>query len=283
MKTYTEKTTLNLDNKLAQRVELCGGKGANLARLAAEGFRVPDARIVCVNTYEAWFDQLDSSLIDGFAKGVANNCSSGNASALASQCSELRKQLNGVALPAPVEAELRVELDTLSQQGLVSVRSSATLEDMHGAAFAGQHETFLGVQGIDQVIARIVDCYISLWEYRAVRYRFEKGFDVRDIKMAVVVQKMIDAQSAGVAFSAHPVSGRLDQVLINSAFGLGETVVSGDGEIDQYSVNADSEISKGILVRKRTLFYLESRPLCPRHWLLKNSGKLRSKIIIFWH
>ena len=256
MKTYTRKTPLNLDDKLAQQVELCGGKGANLARLAAAGFRVPDARIVCVNTYEAWFDQLNPSLIDGFAKGVANNCSTGNASALTSQCSELRKQLDGVALPASVEAELRLELETLSQQGLVSVRSSATLEDMHGAAFAGQHDTFLGVQGIDQVIARIVDCYISLWEYRAVRYRFEKGFDVRDIKMAVVVQKMIDAQSAGVAFSAHPVSGRLDQVLINSAFGLGETVVSGDGEIDQYSVNADGEIIQRHIGQKTHALFL---------------------------
>lgn len=238
MNQLIKRTTLDLHDIDAQQVSICGGKGANLAKLAAAGFSVPEARVVCVDAYQSWFAQLSSSLTGDLVNGLSTGLAIKNANALSEQCCELREQLAKVTLPAFVEVALRNELSDLCYRGPVSVRSSATLEDMQGAAFAGQHETFLGVSGIDQVLARIVDCYVSLWEDRAVRYRFEQGFDANHISMAVVVQRMVNADSAGVAFSAHPITGKLDQVLINSAYGLGETVVSGDGEIDQYTVDA---------------------------------------------
>lgn len=238
--------TFGLHDLRAQDVDMCGGKGANLAKLADAGFSVPEARVVSVEAYRAWFAQLSSSILSEPPCGLTNRVVSGfainDADALSSQCSDLREQLVKVTFPAAIESSLRIELAQLCAEGPVSVRSSATLEDMHGAAFAGQHDTYLGVQGIDEVIARIVDCYGSLWEDRAVRYRFENGFGSNDISMAVVVQKMVDADCAGVAFSAHPITGRIDQILINSSFGLGETVVSGDGEIDQFSVERNGKI-----------------------------------------
>ena len=250
MSTDKKPITLSLHDVDAQQVAQCGGKGANLAKLAAAGFNVPQARIVGVDVYREWFSQLSSSLSmecsDKSAGRQGHGLSAGftmeDTDALANQCRELREQLAKVTLPIAIETALRLELASLCEQGPVSVRSSATLEDRQGAAFAGQHDTFLGVRGIDLVIERIVDCYVSLWEDRAVRYRFEHGFDTDDISMAVVVQQMVNADIAGVAFSAHPISGSVDQILINSSFGLGETVVSGDGEIDQYTVAADGSI-----------------------------------------
>lgn len=241
--------TLGLHDLRAQEVALCGGKAANLAKLAIAGFAVPQAKIITVDTYQAWFAQLSSAICVGASVAT-------NADELANQCSELREQLVKISLPAEIEASLRIELADLCKQGPVSVRSSATLEDMQGAAFAGQHDTFLGVCGIDQVIVRIVDCYASLWEDRAVRYRYEQGFDRADISMAVVVQRMVSAECAGVAFSAHPITGHTDHVLINASFGLGETVVSGDGEIDQYTVNGIGEIVETHIGQKAQAIYL---------------------------
>ena len=247
--------SFDLHSTRAQQVSLTGGKGAHLAKCAAAGFAVPPARIICVDAYRAWFAQLSTSL----AGALTDELNVENAECLAVQCNELKEQLAKIPLPAAIEASLRLELATLCTQSSVSVRSSATLEDLHGAAFAGQHDTFLGVQGIDDVLARIVDCYVSLWSDRAVRYRFEHGFKTSDVAMAVVVQRMVDAKSAGVAFSAHPISGRLDQVLINSSYGLGETVVSGEGDIDQFSVdNTGCILERYIGEKKKAL------QLCPK-------------------
>src|SRR6185436_16939463 len=104
-------------------------------------------------------------------------------------------------------------------------------EDSASAAFAGQHDTYLNVQGVDAVIALVRSCFASLWEDRAVRYRHEKGFALDAAAMAVVIQQMVQGTVAGVAFSINPITGALDQVVINSAYGLGETVVSGEGGI----------------------------------------------------
>lgn len=279
MSNLIERTTLDLNDVQAQQVSVCGGKGANLAKLTAAGFTVPNARVVCVKVYQAWFAQLssslDSNLVDrssgkppiGMANGLSTGLAIETADTLAEQCSGLREQLAKVALPLAIEAALREELSEICKQGPVSVRSSATLEDMQGAAFAGQHETYLGVVGIDDVLIRIVDCYVSLWADRAVRYRFEQGFNTDDISMAVVVQRMVKATCAGVAFSAHPINGKIDQVLINSAFGLGETVVSGDGEIGQYTVDREGVIIERHIGNKENALLLVGSeavitPLC---------------------
>jgi pyruvate,water dikinase len=150
-----------------------------------------------------------------------------------------------------VEAELRGALGELVSAGPVSVRSSATLEDLAGASFAGQHDSYLGVVGIDDVLGRIRDCWASLWEDRAVRYRHEQGFGLLEADMAVVVQTMVDAEVAGVAFSINPITGEAGRILITSAWGLGETVVSGEGEIDQWVLDkASGEVVESHLGEK---------------------------------
>jgi rifampicin phosphotransferase len=219
---------LAFTDPVAAEAAFAGGKGASLARLTRGGFPVPAGVIVAANAYRAFLQ----SVPDFHARVAALKLETPGT--LHAQCAELRELLLGTPLPAEVDTALRARLPALLAQGKVSVRSSATLEDLAGAAFAGQHDTYLNVAGIEAVIASVRRCFASLWEDRAVRYRHEKGFGVDAAAMAVVIQRMVPSDVAGVAFSLNPITGSLDQVVINSAYGLGETVVSGEGGIDQF-------------------------------------------------
>jgi len=127
----------------------------------------------------------------------------------------------------------------LLKRGPVSVRSSSTMEDLAGAAFAGQHDTFLNVATKAGVLESLVRCYASLWGDRAVRYRHERGFGQTEMSMAVVIQSMVPSEVAGVAFTMNPITGELGQVAVNAAYGLGETVVSGEGDVDQFILSKE--------------------------------------------
>ena len=219
---------LEFDDSAAAEAQLSGGKGASLARLTQGGFPVPGGVIAAAPAYRAFLHA-----VPGVAARIAA-LTPEDPAALHAQCVELRAMLHATALPAELEAALRARLPALLAQGKVSVRSSATLEDLAGAAFAGQHDTYLNVDGVDDVIDAVRRCFASLWEDRAVRYRHEKGFGLDAAAMAVVIQRMVKSEVAGVAFSLNPISGALDQVVVNAAYGLGETVVSGEGGIDQF-------------------------------------------------
>ena len=144
----------------------------------------------------------------------------------------------------PLPDELLAELAAaLAAGGLaecaLAVRSSGTLEDLPGAAFAGQHDTFLSVRGMDAIARAIRGCYASLWNEWVMPYRDRLGVRHLEAAMAVVVQQLVDVpahEAAGVAFSIDPVRGRLDTILINAAFGLGETVVGGESPVDEFRV-----------------------------------------------
>ena len=135
----------------------------------------------------------------------------------------------------------------------MAVRSSATAEDSEDASFAGQQETYLNVEGADEVCARVVDCWASFFSERALFYRSHKG-SLDDLAMAVVVQRMVDADKAGVLFTVDPVQRRRDQMLIEGVRGLGEQVVSGELTPDHYvtdragSVKRSSLPNGGVLV-----------------------------------
>ncbi|HSL69328.1 MAG TPA: PEP/pyruvate-binding domain-containing protein, partial [Longimicrobiales bacterium] len=222
---------LEFGDPVAGEVLLSGGKGASLARLTQAGFRVPTGIIVAAPAYRAFLHAAP-----GLSQRVAE-LNVENPAALHAQCLELRTLLLATALPAELQKALRARLPALLAQSDVSVRSSATLEDSAGAAFAGQHDTYLNVFGLDAVMAAVRSCFASLWEDRAVRYRHEKGFGLDAAAMAVVIQQMVKSDVAGVAFSLNPITGALDQVVVNAAYGLGETVVSGAGGVDQFVLN----------------------------------------------
>ena len=233
----TVPLVLDLTHPRATDPALAGGKGAGLARLVAGGFPVPRGAVVtarCYTAFVAAWPELPA-LVEALPTGPG-----GRPEDLRDACAALRERLLARPLAPDIEAALRDGLAEACAAGPVGVRSSATLEDLAGAAFAGQHDTYLGIRGLDDAIDAVRRCWASLWEDRAVRYRLEKGFAPLAADMAVVVQEMVAADAAGVAFSLHPVTGETDRVLVTGAWGLGETVVAGEGEVDQWVIDRAS-------------------------------------------
>ena len=223
--------TLSFDHPLATQLELSGGKGANLAILTQRGFPVPRGFILTAAVYTEFIAGAD-----GWLRRVAA-LPLHDAAALRAASASLQAELSHLPLPQPAAAAIAQQLGGFAQGTAVSVRSSSTMEDLAGAAFAGQHETFLNVVGVADVLERVRACYASLWADRAIAYRQQQGFDHAQAAMAVVIQQMVPSEAAGVGFSINPVNGQLGEMLINSNFGLGESVVSGDGEIDQWMID----------------------------------------------
>ena len=164
------------------------------------------------------------------------------------QASEkIRGSFSATTVPAGIVDELRAAYGGWGRAAPVAVRSSATAEDLAGASFAGQQETVLDVRGDEALLAAVVACWASLWSPRAMAYRARQGIPPGAVTMAVVVQRMVDADAAGVMFTVDPVGGRRDEVVIGAAWGLGEAIVSGAVSTDDLVV----EKSTG-RVRSRT-------------------------------
>jgi pyruvate,water dikinase len=218
------------DEPAAADVAVAGGKGSNLSALTRAGFPVPPGFVVTSDAYTlflAAFPTLDTAVAAfDFA----------HPETLHQQCAQLIEQLSAVPLPAAVRGATEAGLHRLGP-GACAVRSSSTFEDLAQAAFAGQHDTYLNVAGLDAVCDRVRDCFVSLWGDRAVLYRQHQGFDQRGARMAVVVQRQVACDVAGVGFSVDPVSGRPDRLVIDAAWGLGERVVSGAGEVDHFTLD----------------------------------------------
>ncbi|HTD53227.1 MAG TPA: PEP/pyruvate-binding domain-containing protein, partial [Thermoanaerobaculia bacterium] len=214
---------LDFSDPSARDVRTTGGKGSSLARLFQEGFPVPNGLVVTAEADRAFRDG-DMHLASALAK-----LDFARPDVLRRQCEEIREELRGRLLPPSLSQELSRRLPPMLSLGPVAVRSSSTLEDLAGAAFAGQHDTFLNRASVESVLDAVRLCFASLWEDRAVRYRHERGYGQEGASMAVVVQSMVASESAGVAFTVDPITGDPSRLLINSAWGLGETVVSGEG------------------------------------------------------
>src|SRR5262249_34988730 len=151
---------------------------------------------------------------------------------------EIREAIVAQAMPGTVEQAIRDGYRRLSPEGElpVAVRSSATAEDLPNASFAGQQDTYLWVGGEDAVVEKGKACWASLFKARAISYRAENGLGQTDVMMSVGVQKMVNATAAGVAMTLDPLNGDRTKIVIDSAFGLGEPVVSGEITPDNFIV-----------------------------------------------
>lgn len=214
----------------AREVARSGGKGASLAVMTGEGLPVPPGFVI---TSAALAGALDEDALRTLAK--ARDFAGA-------------RRLIGAARP-PVEL---IEREYAQLNGLVAVRSSACAEDSEGASYAGQQETYLNVDGLDAVLRGVVDCWLSFFADRAVFYREEKG-SLEDVAMAVVVQQMVDSAKSGVLFTADPVHGRRDRMVVEAAFGLGEHVVSGEVTPDQYTLDRHGAVKRSRIVDVRVL------------------------------
>lgn len=191
-----------------------GGKGAHLGELLRAGFAVPDG--FCL-TAEAYRLHLREAGLD--AQGGA-----GSRELLAAFAREMRAAIAEHAVPTAVADAVKRALATLD--GELAVRSSALDEDAAAASFAGQHETVLGVRGLGAVLDAVRACWASLWSPRALEYRAGRALDAA-AEMACVIQRMVPAEAAGVLFTADPITGERDRVVVNVVRGLGEALVSG--------------------------------------------------------
>jgi len=218
-----------------------GGKNASLGEmfttLAPAGIRVPDG---FATTAEAWRLFLAANHLDGQLRqslAVLDTRTLGNLAAVGAKC---RALIAGGSLPAPVRAAILQAYAVLDPACSLSVavRSSATAEDLPGASFAGQHDSFLNVSGEDALLAAVQRCYVSLFNDRAIKYRIDNGFDHMQVALSVGVQRMVraDLGSAGVAFTLDPESGNDQVVYITGAWGLGENIVQGAVNPDEFHV-----------------------------------------------
>jgi pyruvate,water dikinase len=151
----------------------------------------------------------------------------------------IRELFRSAAVPDAVAKEV-LDARLLLDDTPVAVRSSATAEDLEGASFAGQQDTYLNVRGNEALLAAVRDCWASLWTARAMAYRARQGIDPSAVALAVVVQRMVDADAAGVMFTANPTNGRRNETVVSAAWGLGESVVSGSVTTDDVVVEMPS-------------------------------------------
>lgn len=198
------KTCIPLESPLALQSELTGGKGCNLSRLLRAGFHVPPGFVVSAHAYR----QFAASIpwLNPAIDSLPIQCPS----ELAPACTDLQSRLRQTPLPAELAQAILAELAQHPADVAWCVRSSSTLEDLAGAAFAGQHDTFLNLSQPDAILRRVRDCFVSLWSDRAVAYRVSRGFAPAACDMAVVIQRLVDAEASGVGFTLNPINGRLD-------------------------------------------------------------------------
>lgn len=225
-----------------------GGKGANLARLARAGYPVPAGFLVTTETYRAYVaaNELESRIL-----ARANSARLDDPQELQAASEAIRAWFAAGAIPTHLANGLRAAYRALGSPA-VAVRSSATAEDLPDLSFAGQQDTFLNVVGEDALPAAVVKCWSSLWTARAMGYRARNRIPHDPIALAVVVQTMVPSEASGVLFTANPLTGLLNESVIDATFGLGEALVSGQVEPDHFVVNSLSgEINSKTLGAKQ--------------------------------
>ncbi len=210
-----------------------GGKGANLGEMTRAGIPVPPGAVVTAQAYERFME----------CNGIA----------ISDKPEQIRAAVLAGRLPEEVETEVREFYQSLGKDARVAVRSSATAEDLEDASFAGQQQTFLNVQGADMLMDGIKACYASLWSDRAVSYRRAKGYGTQPVALAVVIQRMVQSDSAGVLFTRNPTAGKSAEMVINASYGLGESVVSGAVSPDEVICSRDGRIIKQVIGTKETM------------------------------
>ena len=236
-----KRYAVSIDQVSAGDLPLVGGKGANLGELTRAGLPVPKAFCVTTDAYSAF---IAAAGLQAPIMAALDGCDYDDVADLGARAQRVREMIVSAAVPGEIEQAIRdgyAALEAALGANLdVSVRSSATAEDLPGMSFAGQQDTYLNVHGIDAVLSHVKRCWGSLWTDRAISYRHRQGFAHEDVLLAVVVQEMFPSEVSGVMFTANPVTSNPDEIFINSSWGLGEAVVSGQVNPDQYILTRPS-------------------------------------------
>jgi pyruvate, water dikinase len=215
-----------------------GGKGANLGEMANAGLPVPPGFVVTVDAFKTFVKQnaLERE-IDSRLKGIAVD----DTPALRAASDAIQERIRSAPMPDDVRSALVKSYRDLARavsdgEAFVAVRSSATVEDAAQASFAGMFRSHLNVRGVDELVASVQDCWASGFGARVLFYRIKQGLEGAERLVAVVVQRMVNSEQSGVMFTVDPAAGDPDLVVIESAWGLGETVVGGQVEPDHFAI-----------------------------------------------
>ncbi len=226
-----------------------GGKGASLLRLTGAGLPVPPGFVLTTQAYLSFVSahRLDETIADALDRHDPARASAVIAEAF---------------LARPMPEEIATAVDRAYRalgQPRVAVRSSATAEDLPGLSFAGQQDSFLNVGGRRGLMTAVQQCWASLWNERAIGYRAQHGVDSGGLALAVVVQRLAEADAAGVMFTADPVTGAAGVIQIESAWGLGEAVVSGRVTPDSFRIDAEDHQVLATTVAEKTIMTVRTR------------------------
>lgn len=252
-----------------KNLSIAGGKGANLGEMFQAGFPVPGGFIVTANAY--WKFMEETGIVDEVNE-ILRDLNIENNDQLQNAARKIQEVIKREKMPADIGKEIenayeQMKLGNYSSKintktteiiksgrdnPSVAVRSSATAEDLPDASFAGQQETFLNVKGAKDLVLSVQKCWASLFTARAIYYREKNNFPHMKVKIAVVVQKMVNSEVSGVAFSVNPSTGNKEEIIIEAGYGLGESIVKGEVNPDLYIVNKSDFNIKNKSVKKQT-------------------------------
>jgi len=241
-----DKKIVDVNELRVDDVPFVGGKGANLGELTSAGFPVPGAFVLTTVAYDHFLK--GSKVLEKVNKELKGIDRKSDQS-LTDASKRIRKLFETNDIPNDLKKEIIASYRMLvpkDKQIFVAVRSSATAEDLPDASFAGQQETFLNVYGEDDLFDKIRKCWSSLFTARAIAYREKQGYAHEDVKLAVVIQKMVNSEISGIMFTVDPHSGAKD-IIIEAGYGLGEAIVGGEVTPDTYVIDK----SKMDITKKR--------------------------------
>ncbi|GAA2766641.1 phosphoenolpyruvate synthase [Streptomyces paradoxus] len=247
----TEPYVLDLREVDETQIAVVGGKGAHLGALSRiEGIRVPGGFCVTTDAFRRIVTRAPSieDLLDRLSRSDPDD-----RDAIRTLSARMRRTIEGIALPDDLAAAITGALARHGEQAAYAVRSSATAEDLPTASFAGQQDTYLNVMGPTAILQHVSRCWASLFTERAVTYRRRNGIDHRTVHMAVVVQRMVLPDAAGILFTADPVTGNRKVATVDAGFGLGEALVSGLVNPDVFKVRDGEVVARTIAAKQRAV------------------------------
>jgi pyruvate,water dikinase len=261
-------------------VGLVGGKGANLGEMVNASLPIPYGFII---TAHAYFDFIEKAGIKNKITSLLSKLNYENSNELAQASKHIGEIIIASELPKNLVKEIINYYDNLEikenkyfkntgsflrtsiskvkslyQTPLVAVRSSATAEDLPTASFAGQQDTYLNIKGEAYLLKKVKECYASLFTQRAIYYRHEQNFDHNKVGLAVVIQRMVESEKSGVAFSIDPVTNNKNKIVVEAIFGLGEYIVQGKVTPDHYEIDKRSLVITKKEINKQDVKFVKS-------------------------
>ncbi|MEP6684252.1 MAG: phosphoenolpyruvate synthase [Parafilimonas sp.] len=238
------------------KLDIVGGKGANLGELfKIDGIHVPHG--FCITTEAFKKITEETSLVNELLNQLSL-LKVEDRHKISELSGKIRRAIEEIVIPQYINEEITCFLSKYGEKNAYAVRSSATAEDLPTASFAGQQDTYLNIIGKGSILKHISKCWASLFSERAVIYRLQNDFDHRKISLSVVIQKMIFPDAAGIMFTADPVTSNRKILCIDASFGLGEALVSGLVNADNYKVREGKIIDKKISTKKLAIYALKN-------------------------